>query len=684
MTKTEKLTQNFSQGEVTLKNNEGLHARPAAIFVEKAAVFKSKITIFAKNKEVEGKSIIDLLTLGAAKDTKLLIKAEGEDCKAALNALVNLVKGNFKAGFMKKKKGISVNPGVAIGEAFVLPSEGYFIARHFIKPGEISNEITKLENCIKDAQKDINQLEKTVTDKFGKEIGEIFGSHQTLLQDKHLKNTFINKIRTHCFCAEYAVSITLRSYVKKFNEIKDSYLAERVRDIYDIEKRLLKKLLGEKREDLNHLSKGVILVAHDLSPSQAASLDEKKVKGFITDVGGKASHTSIVAKALGIPAVVGLRDASVDLFGGDKIIVDGNDGVVFIRPDENVEKEYQKKERQIHIIEKKISDQFKDLPSKTLDGCQIELLGNIKFPREIKGTLKHGASGIGLYRTEFLYMEKNGNPTEDDHFKAYSKAVSYLENDNPIIIRTYDIGGDKFVNDEVNYGESNPFLGQRSIRYCLEHVDVFKIQLRALLRTSAIGNVKILFPMISSLDELLTTKEILKEVMDELLQKGIPFNKDVETGIMIEVPSTAILADIFAKEIDFFSIGTNDLVQYTLAVDRNNEKVAHLYSPIHPAILRLIKTVIDAARENKIDVGLCGEMGGELPFTILLIGLGLTTLSVSPANVLPEVKKIICSITYEQAKEVADIAMKFKNFSETDKFLRETTKDILPEMLLGN
>ncbi|MGR3177044.1 MAG: phosphoenolpyruvate--protein phosphotransferase [Candidatus Anammoxibacter sp.] len=683
MVKQEKQTPNLFECEVVMMNNDGLHARPAAIFAEKAARFESEITICAKNKKVDGKSIIDLLTLGAAKGTKLLIKAEGKDGKDAIDALVHLVKGDFNEISMIKKGGIVVNPGIAIGEAFVLPSEGYVIPRHFIKTEELSKEITKLESSIKDAQEEISQLESTVTDKLGKEIGNIFGAHKTLLGDERLKKQFIEKIKKHGYCAEYSVSVTLRSYIKKFDEIKDPYLAERVRDIYDIEKRLLRNLLGEAREDLHHLSKGVILVTHDLSPSQAATLDVKKVKGFLTNVGGKASHTAIVAKALGIPAIVGLGDISADLFGGDKIIIDGNKGIVFIRPDEKTEKEYRKKGREIHIIEKKISAEFKDLLAETLDGRKIELMGNIKSPSEIKGAINNGASGIGLYRTEFLYMEKNGNPTEEDHFKAYSKAVKYLGN-RPIIIRTCDSGGDKFIDNWINRIEANPFLGQRSIRYCLEHVDIFKLQIRAILKTSAIGNVKILFPMISCLDELLAAKDILQEVMDDLCQEGIPFNKDIEVGIMIEVPSAAILADVFAKEVDFFSIGTNDLVQYTLAVDRNNEKVAHLYSPTHPAILRLIKMVIDEAAKNNTSVALCGEMGGELPNIILLVGLGLTKLSVSPSSVLPEVKRIIRSITYKKAKEVADTVCSFNDPKKINKFLRDVTNDILPGILLDN
>lgn len=668
------------QCEVVLINEEGLHARPAAMFAERAAAFECYIEVCARNKQVDGKSIIDLLTLGAPKGTILVIVACGKDSKDALNSLERLVKDNFNEDLMVKKKGITVNPGVVIGEAFVLPSEGYSIPRHFITAKELSKEISRLEIGIVDALSEINQLKNKVTGKFGKDIGDIFGTHRALLEDQHLKDEFVAKIKKHSFCVEYAVSITLREYIKRFEGINDEYLSERVGDIYDVEKRLLKKLLGEKQEDLKHLTKDVILVAHDLSPSQAATLDDEKVKGFVTDVGGRTSHTAIVARALGIPAIVGLGDVSDEVFGGDKIIIDGNEGIVFIRPDKKTEEKYQKKEREIYLFEKKLSEQLKDLPAETLDGRKIQLFGNIKYPREIKGNIHHGAAGIGLYRTEFLYMEDMILPSEEKHFKAYSESAKALGG-KPIIIRTCDIGGDKSI-PGINETELNPFLGLRSIRYCLKNIDVFKLQIRAILRASALGNVKILFPLISSLEELSKSKEILNEVMDELTKDGIPFNKDIEVGIMIEVPSAAILADVFAKHVDFFSIGTNDLIQYTLAVDRNNEKVAHLYSPAHPAILRLIKNVIKASEDNNISVGLCGEMGGELSYVILLIGLGLKELSFAPASMIPEIKKIIRSITFERAKEVAEIACSFNNPEKTNQFLRDTTKEILPGMLL--
>ncbi|ODS33143.1 MAG: phosphoenolpyruvate-protein phosphotransferase [Candidatus Scalindua rubra] len=665
---------------VKIINTNGLHARPATRFAEMANKFSSEIFVRTENKEkVNGKSIIDILTLGAKRGTEILITAEGEDKEKALDVLEGLVKDRFNEENMEIKKGIAVAPGVVIKEAFVLESEGYRIPCRIVTEDEIPKELTRLKEAIASARKEIEELENNVSKKLGSQIGTIFATHKLMLQDKNLMNEFIEKIEISNFSAEYAVSLALRVYVKKFQSVDDPYLSARVGDIFDIEKRLLRNLLGEKREELKNLTEEVVVIAHDLNPSQTASLDTTKVKGFATDLGCRTSHSAIVARALGIPAVVGLGTATVDAFGGDRIIIDGNRGIVIMRPDEKTLKEYLSIEKSFHIFEEKLATELKDLPAITLDGREVAILGNIEFPREIGASLSQGANGIGLYRTEFLYLGSKNIPTEEEHFNAYAQSIQELGN-KPIIIRTVDLGGDKF-SPANNDKEVNPFMGCRSIRYCLEHKDVFKSQIRAILRASASGNVKILFPLISSLQELKKAKDIVKEVMDELSQRGISFDENIEIGIMIEVPSAVMLADVLSKEVDFFSLGTNDLIQYTLAVDRNNEKVAHLYSPAHPAILKMLKMAIKVAEDNNIRIGICGEMGGEVEYTMLLLGLGLREFSVAPAMIIPEVKKIIRSVTFERAKEVAETVCSLSDPDETTKYLRNIAREIIPEVI---
>lgn len=664
--------------KVKISNSNGMHARPATKFAEIANKYASEVRIKTKNKEVDGKSIIELLTLGAENGTEIIISAKGTDAAEALDALEGLVKSKFEEEFMEIRKGIAVSPGVVIREAFMFESEGYRIPRHIIRKEEVESEIYRLEKAIEDSKKEIHALEQAVSENLGSEIGSIFGTHRMVLQDVRLKNEIIEKIKKTNFTPEFAVSLALRVYIRKFQDVHDSYLAERVSDIFDIERRLLRNLLGEKREELKNLAEEVVLIAHDLTPSQTASLDTEKVKGFATDVGGRTSHTAIVARALGIPAVVGLGTITADVFGGDTIIIDGNNGIVVVRPDNETLAAYQSKVKSIHVFEEKLATELKDQPSTTRDGKHISIFGNIEFPKEININVKYGAEGIGLYRTEFLYLGAPRPPTEDEHLEAYTTVVRELK-DKPVIIRTLDLGADKFdyLDDRK---EGNPFLGCRSIRYCFENPSIFKIQLRAILRASALGNVKILFPLVSSLQELRRAKQMVFETMEELDKENIPFNKNINIGVMLEVPSAVMIADTLAKECDFFSIGTNDLIQYSLAVDRNNERVAYLYCPVHPAILRLLKFAIKAAEENNIPVGICGQMGSEIEYTALLMGLGLTEFSVAPAMIIPEIKKIIRSITFERAKEIAETACQFDDPDKTINYLRNIAIDILPEV----
>ncbi len=580
---------------------------------------------------------------------------------------------------MEIKRGIAVAPGVAIGEAFVLDSEGAVIPERHIRPDQVEEGIERLRQALENSKAEIAQLQERTTSKLGPEVGEIFLGHIQLLDDQHLWRECVDRMRDRYYSPEYAVSRVLRRLIKAFRQINDDHFSHRVSDIYDLEKRVLKYLLGGQREQLDDLDHGVIVIASDLTPSQAANLDANRVKGFATDVGGRTSHTAIVARAKGIPAVVGLETISTDLSGGDPVIIDGNRGLVIISPDEETIKTYRARERAISVFETQLVEELKGLPAVTRDGLAVELLGNIEFPHEIATSLNYGVEGIGLYRTEFLYMTATEPPAERDHFDAYSHAVREMGG-RPIVIRTLDLGADKF--DAFNGSgmrEANPILGCRSIRYCFRNLGLFKTQLRAILRASAFGNASILFPLITSMSELRQAKGIVEEVMDDLEQEDKAFNRDITIGIMIEVPSAALMADALAKECDFFSIGTNDLIQYALAVDRGNERVAHMYTPAHPAVLRLIKMTVDAAKDNDIPVTLCGEMAGEPVYTTLLMGLGITRFSLAPPAIVPEVKKVVRSISHEEATEVACAALDMGDPAELMQLLRKRTKQILPE-----
>jgi phosphoenolpyruvate-protein phosphotransferase (PTS system enzyme I) len=577
---------------------------------------------------------------------------------------------------MEIKKGIGVSPGVVISTAVVLDAEDLLIPRRHIDPAQVPQEIARLEQAMRDSIKDLKRLRDDVTAKHGKEIGGIFDFHLGILRDQTIKGQILNEIRTNYTTGEYAVSTVTRRYAATFATMSDRYLSERVKDVYDIEKRVLRHLIGQKHEDLAHLSQPVVVIAHDLLPSQTAALDRLHVKGFATDVGGRTSHTAIVARAMGIPAVVGLGNITQEVSGGDPVIIDGNRGVVIINPDSEQLAEHREFERKLIRLETELAG-LRDLPAETQDGHCVSLQANIEFPEEIDEAVCRGATGIGLYRTEFLYLSSEKEPDEEDHYNAYVDAVR-RSGGRPLVIRTLDLGADKYTQEKQLSPERNPFLGDRSIRMCLHDIPMFKRQLRAIMRVSVQGDVRIMFPMISTLMELRQAKMVLNDVMEELEDEGIPFRRDIPIGMMIEVPSAALMAAHFAREVNFFSIGTNDLIQYTLACDRTNEKVAGLFCPAHPAVLTLVRDVIRAGARNSINVSVCGEMAGEPLYTLLLLGLGLTIFSMNGPDI-PEVKKIIRSTTMEHAKQVARRVMSFDSERQVMHFLREETRKIIPE-----
>jgi phosphotransferase system enzyme I (PtsI) len=572
-------------------------------------------------------------------------------------------------------KGIAVSPGVAICSAVVIEAEDYRIPERFITRQQVQPEIQRLRQAFLDAIEEVTHLHGTQADIWDRRIKDIFAVHLHFLRDRSLRKEINEKIRENHFTAEYAVSTILREVASHFSDAQDAYISERVNDIYDIENRLLRHLIGLQREDLNNLSEPVVVISHDLTPSQTAGFDRKLVKGLATDAGGRTSHTAIVARSLGIPAVVALGNVTASIAAGDTVIVDGNRGTVIINPDNESLEEYRLLAEEFIEHEHQLIE-LAHLDSVTTDGHPVQLLGNIEFPYEADITLQKGGTGIGLYRTEFLYLDVDQAPTEEDHYEAYTSSVSAL-GDRPVTIRTLDLGADKFTQKRY-LRERNPFLGLRSIRYCLQNLPMFKAQIRAMLRASVHGNIKIMFPLITSLMELRQAKWIVADAREDLEEQGIAFKDHIPIGAMIETPAAALIAESLADEVDFFSIGTNDLIQYTLAVDRVNENVASLYTPAHPAVLNLIQHVIKVANRANIDVSLCGEMASDTEYTPLLVGLGLKSLSLAPP-MIPEVKKVIRSVSLDHCESIARRALQFDTSKQTINYLREERRIILDE-----
>jgi len=572
-------------------------------------------------------------------------------------------------------KGIGVSPGVAICSAIVLDADQTRISRNPLPGSDSKNEVRRLQKAFADASQEVAKLQISQSHIWDNKVQDIFAVHMHFLKDKNLRQKIEDILQQEQYSAEYAVSVVLRDISKHFSQTEDKYISERVNDIYDIERRLLRHLAGERREDLHHLTDEVIVVAHDLTPTQTVAFDKRFVKALATDAGGRTSHTAIVARSLGIPAVVALGEITQRIAAGDLVIVDGHRGTVVIDPDQATIDEY-KRHAAAYVEHEHELDEVLHLPSQTQDGAAIKLQGNIEFPHEADIAMAKGAEGIGLYRTEFLYLEADHEPTEEDHYQAYLTTLRCFGS-QPITIRTFDLGADKFTQRQKDMREPNPFLGLRSIRYCLQNLDMFKTQLRAILRVSAHGNIRMMLPLITNIVELRQTKWILAEVKEDLEEQGIAFNENMPVGIMIETPGAALTADHLADEVDFFSVGTNDLIQYTLAVDRINQKVASLYSPGHPAVLYLLRHVVQAARRAKIEISLCGEMASEKEFIPLLLGLGYTTLSLAPP-MIPEIKKVIRSVTMEQCRAIARKAMSFDTDDQTLRYLRTEIQDILP------
>jgi len=557
-----------------------------------------------------------------------------------------------------------VSPGIGIGKAVVIDKASINITKNYIK--DAGNELDRLMNAIETAKEQLNELYVSTIDELGEKEAQIFKSHEMMLEDDTFISDVENRIKQEGVNAEYALNETSNVYIKMFQSIEDEYLRERAEDIKDVMNRVIRILMGISSVDFSNLKENSIIVAKDLTPSDTAQIDRTKVAAMITEIGGKTSHAAIIARIMGIPTVVGLNNITDKIKNGDTVICDGKTGKVLVNPNAKQLFYFTKKKN----IEDEIRNELKNqigLPSVTKDGFKISLTANIGVPNDVDMALENDAEGIGLFRSEFIFMNREHQPTEDEQFEQY-KEVLVKMGDKPVIIRTLDIGGDKNVPYIDIPKEMNPFLGYRAIRLCLGNVEVFRTQLRAILRASVYGNVKIMIPMISTMKELKDSKKILQQAKDELTKEGIKFKKDIEIGIMIEIPSAAIISDLLAREVDFFSIGTNDLIQYTMAVDRMNSKLSYLYSQYHPALLRLIKGIIDNAHEAGIWVGMCGEAAGDPKLIPVFVGMGLDEFSMNSPSIL-RARYIVRNLNKADMEIIAKSTLNMENALEVEEYL---------------
>lgn len=574
-------------------------------------------------------------------------------------------------------KGIPASSGIVIGPVYIVGRDDFEVSRRAVSESEVVSEIVRFEESLIQTRQELIALQRKIAQEFDQEQAQIFDAHLLVLEDRMLIEEVISRVKREKCNVDFIFQEVLKKYVNVFSRMEDEYLRERIADINDVGKRVLRILSGKKKRALSDFEEKVIVVAHDLSPSDTAAMHRKNILGFITDIGGKTSHTAIMAKSFEIPAVVGVEVATSKIMVGDTIIIDGGAGIIVINPDAKTIANYKEAEDEI-LAKAKAFFSLKELLAETRDGKRVELVANIELPEEIPFLLDHGAEGIGLYRSEYFYMNRKDLPSEEEHYEAY-KLVAEMMKPYPVIIRTLDLGGDKFISQLQVPKDMTPFLGWRAIRFCLARPDIFKVQLRAILRASVHGKLKIMYPMISGVEEMRQANRVLEEVKEELRTKGVPFDKNMEIGAMIEVPSAAVTADLIAKEADFFSIGTNDLIQYSLAVDRTNEKVAYLYEPAHPAVLRLIKKIIDDAHRNKIWVGMCGEMSGDPMFALVLLGMGLDEFSM-PSKMILQIKQLVRSVTMKQAQAIAEEALTFSTAREVEKFSKKKLKELVPQV----
>jgi phosphotransferase system enzyme I (PtsI) len=573
-------------------------------------------------------------------------------------------------------QGIGASPGIVTGKAFMVERSKVRAPEKRIQSEQVDDEVERFLGAIQESRSQLMEIKEKILDPEVRRHSFILDVHLMILDDQMLIQDTIDTIRKKKVNAEWALDLTLEKLDTAFKAIEDEYLRERRSDLHYVSARIFRNLLGKKHDDISKIKGKVVVVAHDLSPADTLQMNLKNVAGFITDIGGKVSHTAILSRSLGIPAVVGLEVGTSLINGGDLLIMDGETGEVVINPTEKVSDSFFERKRRIKTMEREVL-KYASLPAETRDGVRVRLHANIEMVGEIPSAKNHGAEGIGLYRTEILYLNRKDLPTEEEHYQTYRRLAESI---SPAVatIRTLDIGGDKFLSNYSAGNEMNPAMGLRAIRFSMKEVDIFKIQLRGILRASAHGKLRILFPMISGIGEVRQAKAILEEVKKSLAKARVPFDQGIEIGAMIEIPSASITADILAREVDFFSIGTNDLIQYALAVDRINEHVSYLYEPLHPAILRIIRGVVQSAHQVGIPAAICGEMAAEPAYSLVLLGLGLDEFSMNPVAI-PKVKKVLRMSRFEETQNLVEQIFQFPTASEIEGYVRNWMAERFPE-----
>ncbi|HXV14396.1 MAG TPA: phosphoenolpyruvate--protein phosphotransferase [Candidatus Krumholzibacteria bacterium] len=562
-----------------------------------------------------------------------------------------------------ERRGISAAPGIVIGPAFVRDAERLHVPQKLVEPPAVEGEVARFLQALTDTARELRAFKSDIARRMGDDHARIFDAHLLILEDRMLVDETAAVIRNERLNAAAAFEKVIGKVIASIAGIEDEYLKERTIDVQDVRKRIIRNLIGKDTRAANRPSEPSVLVAHDLSPSDTAQLDRRIVLGYVTDLGGRTSHTAILARSQGLPAVVGLENFVGRVETGDTVIVDGNAGSVIVNPTPTTIEQYENEIARFRELEEQLLT-LTGYPAHTLDGRSFTLSANLDSSDEIDSVIEHGGQGVGLFRTEYFFISQEYLPSEEDQYKVYRQVAERMEG-KPVVIRTLDIGGDKIASYLNRSPELNPFMGWRGIRFCLTRKDIFKTQLRAIYRASAHGQIKIMFPMISQIEEVLRAKEICAEVREDLKRERYKFDESVPLGIMVETPSAVALADQYAREVDFFSIGTNDLIQYTMAVDRGNSKIAHLYQHLQPSILRLLRLTVEAARKRKIHVSVCGEMAGDPLSVPILIGLGIDEFSVSP-NMIPEIKRIIRSVTFDECRALLRRVARFRTTNEIE------------------